>query len=967
VGPSLTAPACNSTLSGTSQTFTWTAASAAVAAWWLYVGSSAGGSDFFNSGRLAPSVLSIVVSGLPSDGRLLHLRLFFLQSGAWHFLDCTVQAANLPPPTLSSPSCGSTLAGSAVVFTWTDNGAGVTDWWLYLGTSQGASDLLESGDLSGGTTVSVSGLPTDGQTIYVRLWYRTLGRPWHFRDCTVTAATLPPPALTSPSCGSSLTSTSAIFSWADNGTAVKAWWLYVGTSRGGRDLLDSGLLTAAALTLSVSGLPDDGRTVYVRLWYRTPEAVWRFEDCTFSAVNLPAPTIASPACGSSLTGSVVTFEWADAGHTPVAWWLYVGSSPGANDLFDSGRLAASARSITASRLPIDGRTLYVRLFYLLGPTWGHSDCALMAFVPQALTVSPRIAALTFTRTQQFTASLSGSVTWLVDGVVGGSSTSGTITSTGLYSPPNSIGTHAVTFASPGGPQSASATVFITNSPGVFTYHNDNQRTGLNPQETVLTPANVTPANFGRLFSYPLDGIAYAAPLYVENLSLPNQGFHNVVYVATEHDSVYAFDADGLTNNPLWQVSFINPAAGVTTVPAADTGTTDISPEIGITGTPVIDPASSTLYVVSKTKETVGNSTTYVQRLHALDLTTGAEKLGGPVVIQASVSGNGDGSQGGQISFVPLIQNQRPALLLSNGVVYVGFASHGDNGPYHGWVLGFDAATLQLVMTYNTTPNGSQGGIWQGGGGLAADSTGNIYFVTGNGTFDADSGGLDYGDSIVKISPSGAVLDYFTPHDQSNMNLHDLDLGSGGPLLLPDQSGAYPHLLVTAGKTGTIYVVNRDKMGGYNPTDDSQIPQALANLLPGGTLDSGNFKAPVYFAGFVYFGAVSDSLRALKLGGGSLSMSTQSPEAYSFPGATIAISANGNTNAILWALERPGATVPAVLHAYDATNLGSELYNSNQVGSRDTLDYAAKYTPPVVVNGKVFVASVNQLAAYGPLP
>ena len=200
-----------------------------------------------------------------------------------------------------------------------------------------------------------------------------------------------------------------------------------------------------------------------------------------------------------------------------------------------------------------------------------------------------------------------------------------------------------------------------------------------------------------------------------------------------------------------------------------------------------------------------------------------------------------------------------------------------------------------------------------------------------------------------------------------MNLHDLDLGSGGPLLLPDQSGAYPHLLVTAGKTGTIYVVNRDKMGGYNPTDDSQIPQALANLLPGGTLDSGNFKAPVYFAGFVYFGAVSDSLRALKLGGGSLSMSTQSPEAYSFPGATIAISANGNTNAILWALERPGATVPAVLHAYDATNLGSELYNSNQVGSRDTLDYAAKYTPPVVVNGKVFVASVNQLAAYGPLP
>jgi len=506
--------------------------------------------------------------------------------------------------------------------------------------------------------------------------------------------------------------------------------------------------------------------------------------------------------------------------------------------------------------------------------------------------------------------------------------------------------------------------FTYVTPGLYTHHNDNLRTGQNLNETVLTPANVAPASFGRLHSYPLDGLAYTAPLYVANLGIPNQGVHNVVYVATEHDSVYAFDADGLVQNPLWQVSFINPP-NVETVPAADSGVPDIGPEIGITGTPVIDPASGTLYVVAKTKEVVNNTTTYVQRLHALDLATGAEKLGGPVVIQASVAGSGDGTLNGQVSFDPLRENQRPALLLLNGVVFVAFASHGDQPPYHGWILGFDATTLQQVMVYNATPNGSAGGIWHSGGGLAADSAGNIYFITGNGTFDADSGGLDYGDSIVKVSPSGVVLDYFTPHDQGNLNAHDLDLGSGGPLLLPDQSGTMPHFLVTAGKNGTVYLVNRDNMGQYNPNTD-QVPQALA-ILPGGTFATGNFKAPVYFSGSVYFGAVSDPIRALQLSGAVLSATTVSAETYNFPGAAMAISANGNTHGILWAVERPDGSTPGILHAYDATNLGNELYNSNQSGSRDTLDVATKFTPPVVVNGRVFIASVSQLAVYGLLP
>jgi hypothetical protein len=457
---------------------------------------------------------------------------------------------------------------------------------------------------------------------------------------------------------------------------------------------------------------------------------------------------------------------------------------------------------------------------------------------------------------------------------------------------------------------------------------------------------------------------------VANVSISGQGVHNVVYVATEHDSVYAFDADGLIPTPLWQVSFINPPA-VTAVPAADTGECcDIAPEIGITGTPVIDQATGTLYVVAKTKEVVGGTTTYVQRLHALDITTSAEKFGGPMVIQASVPGTGDGNDGnGHVPFNALRENQRPALLLSNGVVYIGFASHGDNPPYHGWVLGYDAHSLQQVMAYNDTPNGSDGGIWQSGGGLAADSAGNIFFVTGNGTFDANTGGLDYGDSIEKISAGGAVLDYFAPHDQAVLSAGDLDLGSGTALLLPDQAGPHPHLLVTAGKNGTIYLIDRDNMGHFNPNADSQIVQSLPNIFPnpGGNISSGNFSVPVYFHSFVYFSPVDGPIQAFQLHNGLLSTAptSQSAATYAFPGGMLAISANGTTNGILWAVQRVDATTPGVLHAYKATDLGVELYNSNQAGSRDTLDIAAKFNIPLVANGKVYVASVSQLTVYGP--
>jgi hypothetical protein len=588
-----------------------------------------------------------------------------------------------------------------------------------------------------------------------------------------------------------------------------------------------------------------------------------------------------------------------------------------------------------------------------------------------LTITPRRVALTFSATQQFTAANSaGRVIWSVDSVTGGTSASGTVTTTGLYTPPGVAGTHTVTVTTSDLSQSASATVYITNYPGMFTYHNDNLRTGQNLSETVLTTANVNSTQFGKLFSYPTDGIAYASPLYVANVNIPGKGFHDVVYVATAHDSVYAFDADSPSANPLWKTSFLT-GSGVTTVPATDAGDCcDMFPEIGITGTPVIDPASGTLYMVAKTREVIGATPSYVQRLHALDIATGAEKFGGPVVIQASVPGTGDGAVAGIIAFDPLHENQRPGLLLNNGVVYIGFAAHAEVHPWHGWMLGYDATTLQQVMVYNDTANGYGGGIWQGGGGPAADSSGNLYFATGNGTFDADTGGIDYGDSIQKLSTSAAVLDYFTPHDQANMLVNNLDLGSAGPVLLLDQSsGSFPHLLVSAGKGGTIYVINRDNMGHYNATNDNQIVQSLIGAFPNGSVNTGNFSAPVYFNGYLYFGAVNDGIKLFQLSNGLLSTGplSQSAETYQNRGGAFAISANGTTNGILWTVQDNGAGTPGVLHAYDATNLANELYGSNQSGTRDALDVAAKFNIPLVANGKIFVASKSALTVYGLLP
>jgi hypothetical protein len=494
---------------------------------------------------------------------------------------------------------------------------------------------------------------------------------------------------------------------------------------------------------------------------------------------------------------------------------------------------------------------------------------------------------------------------------------------------------------------------------VTTYHNDNARTGRNLNETLLTPATVNKTGFGRIFTQPVDGYIYAQPLLMNGINIAGKGVHNIVLVATEHNSVYAFDADnnvGSNAAPLWQVNFGTP------VTSAEVGSADIEPEIGITGTPVIDPATGTLYVVAKTKEIIGGNVSYAQRLHALNISSGAERSGSPVLIQASVPGTGDGTDGlGHVPFNALRENQRPGLVLSNGIVYVAFASHGDNGPYHGWVLGYNAATLALQSVYNTTPNGGLGGIWQAGAAPAVDSAGNLYFVTGNGTFDAApgfGGGTSLGDSVIKLYTSGglSVLDWFTPFNQDDLSVRDIDLGSGGALVLPDQSGPNPHLLVFASKEGKIYLLNRDNMGHYNAAGDTQIVQSfLAN--------HGAWSMPAYFNGRIYVQGIYDTLKAYALTSGLLNPSPvmQTGYAFGYPGATPSITANGTASGIVWTIEN---ATPAVLHAYNAEDLSSELYSSAMIPERDSAGGGVKFAVPTVANGKVYVGARYEMDVYG---
>jgi hypothetical protein len=526
-------------------------------------------------------------------------------------------------------------------------------------------------------------------------------------------------------------------------------------------------------------------------------------------------------------------------------------------------------------------------------------------------------------------------------------------------------------ATPGGSGSTSGAGSSTGSTGgmamaaahdVLTYHNDIARTGQNLHETTLTPANVNTTTFGKVGFFAVDGKVDAQPLFVGSLTIAGDT-HNVLFVVTEHDSVFALDAD--SGAQLWQARTLN--AGET--PSDDHGCGQITQEIGITSTPVIDRsrgAHGTLYVVAMSKDGSGG---YHQRVHALDLATGAELLNGPTEVAATYPGSGANSSGGRVVFAPSSYAERAGLLLLGGVIYTTWTSHCDAGAYTGWVMGYSADTLQQTAVLNVTPNGSGGAIWMSGAGPASDGS-SIYLLGGNGTFDTalTAGGFpsqgNFGNAFLKLGTAGglSVADYFAMSNTVQESNADEDLGSGGAIVLPDLTdagGAVQHLTLGTGKDDIIYVLSRDSMGKFNAAGDN-IYQEIAGQLSGG-----QFGMPAWFNGRIYFGSAGDHLKAFTLTNARLSAtpSAQTTMTFAYPGTTPSISADGSANGIVWAAENGGM---AALHAFDPANLAVELYNSNQMGTRDQFGAGNKFITPMIANGKVYVGTTNGVAVFGLL-
>jgi len=598
---------------------------------------------------------------------------------------------------------------------------------------------------------------------------------------------------------------------------------------------------------------------------------------------------------------------------------------------------------------------------------GSSSVTILALssITGPLVVSPAISSLTTSQTLQLQVLTpgvgNGDVSWTADG--------GTITPGGLYTPPSTQGAYTVK-ASLIANQNAvgTAQVDVTTFPGTLTWRNDNSRSGVNSQELALGPATVNSATFGKLFSCSIDGYAYAQPLYVPNLAIPGKGTHNVIFVATENDSVFAFDADSNPCEQLWQASLIPAGSQAIAFPTLGLTGTNIVPFVGITGTPVIDVNASTLYVVAAT-QTIALNPSYSHMVYALDLTTGSKiQLAGVGVILTP-----------NVLFESLLEDQRPALLLDNGTVYIAFGTYGGQCAgeitceYHGWLFGYDSASLQQTGAFEVTPNAIQGGIWQSGGGPSVDSHHNLFVVTGNGP---PNNGMNYSDGFLRLGTNGglSVTDYFIPCDQGQGWGVDpnavLQSGSTAPVLLPDSAGSapQPRLLIAGSKEGFLYVVNRDAMGGFlNQCPDS--PTRVQTIPVGGAI----LSTPLFWNNAVYVAPGNGNLMSFPMSAGILASSpsaSQSPETMGPQGATPVISSNGASGAILWLIDSSGAlatpNTAAILRVFDPNNLSNEIYNSAMDSSRDKAGSAVKFTVPTVANGKVYVGTQTELDVYGLL-
>ena len=564
-----------------------------------------------------------------------------------------------------------------------------------------------------------------------------------------------------------------------------------------------------------------------------------------------------------------------------------------------------------------------------------------------LSVSPATTTVAPSGTQQFSTTVA--VTWSVDGVSGGNSSVGTITSGGKYTAPFAIGAHTITATSTANSSTtgtASLTVINSSPRAVLTYHNDDTRQGAYAEETVLTPANVKAATFGKVFSYTVDGQIYTQPLYIPQVNIGGTN-HEEVYVATEQDTVFAFDAKGLQSAPLWSKSLGTP------VPKNDVE--GVSPVLGITSTPVIDITTGTMYVLA---EATGGSVSPF-KLHALDIATGAEKFGGPVYVTGSVPGTGWDQVNGTITLESSCY-QRMGLALNpfNNMIEIAFGHCN-----HGWVVAYNKTTLQQSAIFNDTPDGAGGGLWAGGGAPAInDVTGELYIITGTDVNDPPSG---YNDAFLRLSENNlSVLDFFQPDDNLSLLIpNDADLGSGSNILMPDNSSSTPHETIGGGKDGNVFVVNRDDMGSFSTTSNNVI-----QTLQTGTKQFDNiFSTPAYWNGTLYYHSESDVLHAYSWSAGKLTKLAQGSMVFQVHGATTSISANGDSNGIVWEIDNTSiGTGPAVLHATDASNVSNELYNSSQSGTHDQAGIALKFTVPTIAGGKVFVPTANELDIYGLL-
>jgi len=862
------------------------------------------------------------------------------------------------PTITTQPQNQSVLAGATATFTvaaagtaplsyqWSQNGTAISG----ATTASYTTPATTTANNGASFTVTVSnggGSVTSGPAVL-----------------TVTPLTVAPSITIQPQNQSVNVGATATFTVTAAGTAPSYQWLQNGTAISGA--------TAASYTTPATALTDSGSNFSVTVSNSAGSVTSTAATLTVTAV---APSITTQPQNQSVTvGASATFTVAAAGTAPLSYqWSRNGTAI-------TGATTASYTT-PATTLADSASSFSVTVTNSVGSITSSAAVLTVSAIPPSITAQPQNQNVALGATATFTVTATGtaplSYQWFNGGTEIAGATAASYTTAATTSANNgTIFTVAVSNA--GGSITSSAAVLTLTATGadVLTYHNDILRSGQDLTESVLTTANVTSATFGLLMKLPVDGKVDAQALVVSGYTI-NGASHNVLLVATENDSVYAFDAD--SGVILWQVSLL----GTGETASDDRNCGQVSPLIGVTATPVIDRAAGTVFLVAMSKNTA--SGTYYQRLHALNLATGAEQANSPTLISASVPATGSPmAVGGQVVFDAAQYKERSALLLANGTLYLSWASHCDYTPYTGWIMAYDETSLAQTAVFNDEPSADNGGepgdgaFWNSNSGPSADAAGNIYAMVGNGIFDTTltAGGFpvgnDYGNAILKLSPAGSglgVLDYFTMYNTVSESAGDSDLGSGGLMLLPDQLDATNttrHLAVGAGKDHNIYLVDRDNMGKFVPGAQSnsyayEVFNPFPANSPGGCNGiAGVFGAPVYFNGVVYYDAGGDAIRAFPLANALMptAAASQSTHAFCYPGATLAISANGTANGILWAVENSG-----VLHAYDATNLATELYNSTQAAaSRDAFGTGSKFTPPTVANGKVYVATQGSLIA-----